>query len=425
MKTIKEFLSELANLDVKLWLEPNHKNDNSRDFSLRCNSPAGVITPQIREQLVERKVEIINFLQQVDIRSKSTLPTIEPMADETLPLPLSFAQERLWFLNQLEGASATYNMPAAVRISGNSDINALQQALTEIVRRHQVLRTSFHTVDDRPIQVIHPATTLKIQAIDLQALAPIDRSTEYQAAIEKEALIPFDLETAPLIRCSLLLLSATEQVLLLTMHHIISDGWSIGVLIQELAFLYPAFCAGSPSPLPELPIQYADFALWQRQYLAGSMLETQLDYWQQQLQGAPELLQLPTDRPRPHLQTYRGTTQSFTLSADLNQQLQSLSRESGTTLFMTLAAAFSTLLYRYSGQSDLVLGTPIANRNRREIESLIGFFVNTLVLRTRFEDNPSFAQLLTQVREITLQAYEHQDVPFEQVVEALKPQRSL
>ncbi|PSB55843.1 non-ribosomal peptide synthetase, partial [Chamaesiphon polymorphus] len=348
-----------------------------------------------------------------------------PRQDESTSLALSFAQERLWFLNQLEGSSATYNMPAAVRISGSLDINALQQALTEIVCRHQVLRTSFHTVDGHPVQVIHPATTLKMQAIDLQALAPIERRTKCQAEIDREAITPFDLEAAPLIRCSLLLLSATEQVLLLAMHHIISDGWSIGVFIQELAVLYPAFCAGAPSPLPELPIQYADFAVWQRKYLSGQILEAQLNYWQQQLQGAPELLQLPTDRPRPQIQTYRGKSQSFPVSIELNDRLQSLSRESGTTLFVTLAAAFSTLLYRYSGQSDLVLGSPIANRNRREIESLIGFFVNTLVLRVRFEDNPSFAQLLTQVRETTLQAYEHQDVPFEQVVEALKPQRSL
>ncbi|PSB45112.1 non-ribosomal peptide synthetase, partial [Chamaesiphon polymorphus] len=251
------------------------------------------------------------------------------------------------------------------------------------------------------------------------------RNATIQQLAQQEVITPFDLETTPLIRASLLLLSATEQVLLLAMHHIISDGWSIGVLIQELAVLYPAFCAGAPSPLPELAIQYADFALWQRKYLSGQILEAQLNYWQQQLQDAPELLQLPTDRPRPHIQTYRGKSQSFPISIELSDRLQSLSRESGTTLFMTLAAAFSTLLYRYSGQSDLVLGSSIANRNRREIEPLIGFFVNALVLRVRFEDNPSFAQLLTQVRETTLQAYEHQDVPFEQVVEALKPQRSL
>ncbi|NEN99013.1 MAG: hypothetical protein F6K50_27025 [Moorea sp. SIO3I7] len=220
-------------------------------------------------------------------------------------------------------------------------------------------------------------------------------------------------------------LDTTEYVLVLTMHHIVSDGWSMGILIEELSRLYQAIAASEPSPLPELPIQYADFALWQRQWLSGEILENQVNYWKQELLGAPELLQLPTDRPRPHVMSYRGSTEDFSLSTELTDKLQQLSVNAGSTLFMTLQAAFATLLYRYSGQSDILIGSPIANRNRREIEPLIGFFVNTLVLRTRFEDNPSFEQLLRQVRETRLKAYEHQDVPFEQVVEALQPQRSL
>lgn len=353
------------------------------------------------------------------------LPAIEPIEDPTAPIPLSFAQERLWFLSQLEGASATYNIPAAVRITGTLDTNSLQQALSEIVRRHQVLRTSFGSIDGDTVQVIHPDTDFNIQVIDLQTLTIDEHNRACQAATQQEAQTPFDLEKAPLIRCSLLQLSATEYIVLLTMHHIVSDGWSMGILIQELSVLYPAFVAGARSPLAELPIQYADFTVWQKKYLSGALLETQLNYWGAQLQGAPELLQLPTDRVRPSTQTYQGRTQSFTISSTLHQQLQALSRKSGATLFMTLSAAFSTLLYRYSGQSDILVGSPIANRNHSEIESLIGFFVNTLVLRTRFEDNPSFEQVLSAVRETTLQAYEHQDVPFEQVVEALNPQRYL
>jgi len=348
------------------------------------------------------------------------LPPIQPTKERT-QLPLSWAQERLWFLNQLEGPSATYNIPIAIRITGSLDIDALQQALAEIVRRHEVLRTSFHTVNGVPVQVIHPATTIKIKVVDLQQQG----ETPLQQLAQQEATTPFDLEIAPLIRCSCVQLSAREYVLFLTVHHIVADGWSLGVFFRELSALYQAFRDQEASPLAELPIQYADFGIWQRQWLSGEVLATQLHYWRNQLQSAPSLLQLPTDRPRPSVQTYRGQTLSWRLNADLKQKLQTLSRESGTTLFMTLYAAFATLLYRYSSESDILIGTPIANRTRNEIEPLIGFFVNTLVLRTQFADNPSFENLLAQVRETTLQAYEHQDAPFEQVVETLQPQRSL
>ena len=410
MKSIQEFLSEIAALDVKLWMDEN---------SLRCNAPQGILTPEIRAKLSDHKDEIIKFLQDSHLR----LIPRSPRNNE--PLPLSWAQERLWFLNQLEGSTATYNIPAAVHITGNLDLNVLQQALSEIVRRHSILRTSFQTVNGTPRQVIHPSVTIKINVVDLQQLSITERETVQKQLALEEAITPFNLEIAPLIRCSLLQLSAKKYVLFLTMHHIVSDGWSTGVLVREVSTLYQASCAGAPSPLPELPIQYADFAVWQRQWLSGSILETQLNYWRDQLHDAPSLLQLPTDRPRPVVQTYQGRTQTFTLNRDLTQKLQSLSGKSSTTLFMTLYAAFATLLYRYSGQTDILVGSPIANRNHSEIESLIGFFVNTLVLRTSFEANPSFENLLKQVRETTLNAYEHQDVPFEKVVEALQPQRSL
>ena len=352
-----------------------------------------------------------------------SLPPIQPTKERT-QLPLSWAQERLWFLNQLEGASATYNIPLAVRITDSIYIEAIQQALSEIVRRHEVLRTRFQQVNGIPVQVVHPEATMNIQVVDLQLLVDSERETHLQQLAQQEALTPFDLEIAPLIRCSLLLLSATEYVLLLTMHHIVSDRWSLGVLVSELSALYQAFSTSLPSPLPALSIQYADYAVWQKQWLSGEVLAPQLDYWRVQLAGAPSLLQLPTDAPRPNVQTYHGKTQSFSLHTDLTEKLRVLSQKSGTTLFMTLYAGFATLLHRYSGESDILVGIPIANRHHLEIEPLIGFFVNTLVLRTQFADNPSFEQLMVQVRETTMQAYEHQDVPFEQVVEALKPERS-
>ncbi|NEO35901.1 MAG: amino acid adenylation domain-containing protein [Moorea sp. SIOASIH] len=362
--------------------------------------------------------------QLLTTENQLSLPLIQPRTDSE-QLPLSSAQKRLWFLNQLEGISATYNIPVALRITGNLIINALEQALSEIISRHEVIRTSFSTINGTPTQVIHPDSTININVVDLQQYPDQERETILQQEVKQEATTPFDLEIAPLIRCKLWQLDTTEYVLVLTMHHIVSDGWSMGILIEELSSLYQAIAASEPSPLPELAIQYADFALWQRQWLTGEILENQFNYWKQELEGASELLKLPTDHPRPHVMSYQGSSESFSLTAELTQKLQQLSVNAGSTLFMTLQAAFATLLYRYSGQFDILIGSPIANRNRREIEPLIGFFVNTLVLRTRFEHNPSFSQLLRQVRETTLNAYEHQDVPFEQVVSALQPQRSL
>ncbi|MEO1427763.1 MAG: amino acid adenylation domain-containing protein [Cyanobacteria bacterium J06633_8] len=362
-----------------------------------------------------------------ELRTKNSslnLSSIQPRT-ENGQLPLSWAQERLWFLDQLEGSNAIHNISGGLRIKGNLDINALQLALSEIVNRHEVLRTSFQKEDGKPIQVIHPQATINIDLVDLEQLEATERENFVQQQAKLEANTPFNLEIAPLIRSSLLKLSSTEYVLLLTMHHIVSDGWSMGIFIEEVCSLYKAFTQGEPTPLVELLIQYADFAIWQRQYLSGDLLQTQLNYWLSQLNGAPSLLQLPTDRPRQGLQTYQGSEKSFTLNADLTQKVKTLSQSSGTTLFMTLFAAFATLLYRYSGQSDITIGSPIANRNRNDIEPLIGFFVNTLVLRSHFEDNPSFESLLAQVRETTLKGYENQDVPFEKLVEAIQPQRDL
>jgi amino acid adenylation domain-containing protein len=340
-------------------------------------------------------------------------------------IPLSFAQARLWFLDQLQPDSAFYNIPIALHLSGQLNVAALESSLNEIIRRHEVLRTNFTKVSGQPVQVIASTLKLKLLLVDLQNLPFCEREVEAQRLVTTFAERPFDLEREPLVRTKLLKLDETEYVFLLTVHHIIFDGWSTGVFYGELAALYEAFCTGKPKVLPELPIQYADFALWQRHWLTPEVLVPQLSYWKQQLLGAPALLELPTDRPRKAVQSYRGAYQSFTLSLELSEALAELSKRAGVTRFMTLYAAFVTLLYRYTGSEDIVVGTPVANRNRQEIEGLIGFFVNTLVLRTDLSANPSFEELLGRVREVALGAYAHQDLPFEQLVEALQPERSL
>ncbi len=345
--------------------------------------------------------------------------------DDVFVFPASFAQQRLWFLEQLEGGSATYNIPVALSLTGSLHVTALEQAVAEIVQRHEALRTTFLMVDGTPVQMIAPTLTITVPLTDLQSLPKSKQSDEVQRLATEEAQRPFDLVKGPLLRLTLLRLGQESHVLLITMHHIISDGWSIGILIQELSVLYQAFSQGNPSPLSELPIQYADFAHWQRQWLSGEVLQALLNYWQQQLASAPPLLELPTDRPRPPVQTFTGSTERFHLDQNLTQKLQVLSQKFGVSIFMTLLAAFVTLLGRYSGQEDIVVGSPIANRNRRETELLIGFFVNTLVLRTSLQGNPTFQQLLNRIKQVSLDAYAHQDLPFEQLVEALQPQRNL
>jgi amino acid adenylation domain-containing protein len=338
--------------------------------------------------------------------------------------PLSFAQQRLWFLSQLEPHSIAYHLANATRITGPLNIKAIEQSVNAIIQRHGTLRTTFVAMEGQPVQVIAPSLTLALPVIDLSQLAATERETQVQRLAAAEAQRPFDLAAGPLLRCTLLRLAENEHVLLLTMHHIVSDGWSMGVFIREMVLLYQAFTNGQPSPLPELPIQYADYAAWQREWLQGEALEQQVTYWKHQLAGVP-VLELPTDRPRPAKLTYQGTTLSFQLSESLKTALQALCRREGVTLFMTLLAGFQTLLSRYTGQVDIAVGSPIANRNRSEIEGLIGFFVNTLVLRANLSGHLTFRQLLGQVRGTTLEAYMHQDLPFERLVEALQPARDL
>jgi amino acid adenylation domain-containing protein len=353
-----------------------------------------------------------------------TAPVIEPI-DRSEKLPLSFAQQRLWFLAQMEPDSPFYNIPAAIRLRGRLNLTALQQSLQTIVSRHEVLRLSFQTTEGQPTAVLVPSPQLSLPVIDLTELPPVEREAAVRALADAESQRPFTLDRPPLLRATLLQVQAEEYVLLFTMHHIVSDGWSIGVLVREVAVLYQAYCQGQRSPLPELPIQYVDFAVWQRQWLQGEVLQQQQDYWKQQLTDAPAVLELPTDYPRSAIQTFQGATYAFAVSPELAKALKRLSRQSGCTLFMLLLAAFQVMLARYSGQDDIVVGSPIANRNRSEVEGLIGFFVNTLVLRTSLVGHLSFRQVLQRLREVTLGAYAHQDVPFEQLVELLQPQRSL
>ncbi|HEX6045328.1 MAG TPA: amino acid adenylation domain-containing protein [Pyrinomonadaceae bacterium] len=340
-------------------------------------------------------------------------------------LPLSFAQQRLWFLCQLEPGLVAYNVPAAVRLIGNLNVTVLNWSLNEIVRRHESLRTTFDSVAGQPVQIIAPELTLSIPVIDLTHLPEALRDAEAFRLAQEDAGGAFDLAAGPLVRAVLLRLGPEEHVLILTMHHIVSDGWSQGVLKSELSALYEAGINKRPSPLPELSIQYADFAVWQRGWLKDGELDRQTQYWRKQLAGAPPSLELPADRTHPPQMDYRGSTFLFELPADLSESLTALSRREGATLFMTLLAAFKALLWRYTGQNDIVVGTPVANRNREELEGLIGFFVNTLALRTDFSGDPTFRELLAQVREVSLAAYAHQDLPFELLVEELQPVRAL
>jgi amino acid adenylation domain-containing protein len=349
------------------------------------------------------------------------LPALVPLQSR-VDLPLSFSQQRLWFLAQLEPNSPAYNIPAAVRVKGSLNVTALSDALNEIIRRHEVLRTRFVQADGVPVQRIDAQVKLAIPIIDLTGLPPASRETRAFELAAEEARKPFSLEHPPLVRASVLKLSEDESLLLFTMHHIVSDGWSMGVLVEELSTLYAQFVSGTFSPMPSLQIQYGDFASWQRQWLQGKALEEHLDYWRTQLQGSANV-ELPTDRPRPSEPSFKGASVSFVVPKAVAQKLTEVSRKHEATLFMTLLSAFKALLGRYTGQDDISVGTPIANRNQTGVEGLIGCFVNMLVLRTALSGDPEFAEVLARVREVALGAYAHQDIPFEKLVEALRVDR--
>ncbi|HEY0077792.1 MAG TPA: condensation domain-containing protein, partial [Pyrinomonadaceae bacterium] len=305
-------------------------------------------------------------------------------------LPLSFAQQRLWFLDQLQPGSPAYNMPGRMRLSGRLDARALEESIDEVVRRHESLRTTFQARDGRPVQRISPHVRLQLPLADLSTLGDAERTRELERLSMEVSQQPFNLSEGALLRGLLVKLSDEEHVLLLTMHHIVSDGWSISIFIREVAVLYEAFSQGKESPLEELPIQYADYAVWQREWLCGEVLDEQLAYWREQLGGELPVLQLPLDKPRPAVQKFSGAALSIEIPESVRAKLEILSRREGATLYMTLLAAFQTLLSRYSHQTDILVGSPLAGRNRQEIEQLIGFFVNTLVMRTDLAGNPTF-----------------------------------
>ncbi|HJX27046.1 MAG TPA: amino acid adenylation domain-containing protein, partial [Thermoanaerobaculia bacterium] len=353
-----------------------------------------------------------------------TAPPLAPRPREE-PQPLSFAQQRLWFIDQLEPGSPQYNMPVELRIEGPLDCAVLARCLGEIVRRHEALRTVFAELEGTPVQVIQPPAPFVPPLVDLSGLPERARASAAARLAGAEAVRPFDLIHGPLLRGVLLRLAEGDHTAALTLHHIVSDGWSMGILAREVTALYPAFAAGRLSPLPELPVQYADFAAWQRSWLQGEVLENAISFWRRELAGLPPLLELPTDRPRPAVQSFRGATRPVRLPAGLIRRLEALARREGATLFMVLLAGLQTLLARTSGRDDLVVGSPVAGRNWAEIEELIGFFVNTLVLRSHLRGDPTFRELLGRVRETSLAAYLHQEVPFEKLVEELAPERSL
>ncbi|MEG4517833.1 MULTISPECIES: amino acid adenylation domain-containing protein [unclassified Microcoleus] len=399
--------------------------DSLRIFELKnqIESDLGV-TVSVADLFEDRSMArlAVQILEQLTGNTKAAVP--RPVS-RSRHLPLSFAQERLWFFDQLEPGNPFYNLCGAVRITGQLNAETLRQSIEKIIERHEVLRTAFAGGEKEQIQVIFEAKSFPLPLIDLRDRSPDERENIARKLCAEEAKLPFDLTQPNLLRAKLLRLYETEHTLLLSAHHIIFDGWSLGVFLRELAAFYEGFANKNLASLPPLQIQYADFASWQRQQMQGEILETQLTYWKQQLSGSAAVLNLPTDFSRPAVQSYKGGRQLFELPEHLTEAIRQLSRSEKTTFFMTLLAAFKTLLYRYTGQEDILVGSPIASRNSTETESLIGFFVNTLVLRSDLNGNPTFRELLNRVQEVALGAYAHQDVPFEKLVEELQPNRDL
>lgn len=402
-----DFLSYLRGLDINL------SADGER---LHVNAPKGVLTPSVQAEISARKAEILTFLQETNFAASSPLPSI-PIVSRDADLPLSDAQERLWSVAQLAPDSAVYNLHIAVRLTGSLNVPALERSLSEIVRRHETLRTTFSVVEEKPVQVISSDLKIKLPVVDLKQLAGEKLEVEVQRRAEEEAKTPFDLEQDLLLRVGLLRLDESEYIFLATMHHMISDGWSFKVFFQELSALYKAFSDGKSSPIPALPVQYADFAAWHRQWLQGEKLEAQRGYWKQQLSGEVPVLDLPADYPRSAAKTDRGASQSLVLSKALTEKLKIFTRHEERTLFITLLAAFKALLYQYTGQEDLVICSPVACRDHDQTKGLIGYFNNIVVMRTNLSDDPNFRTLMDRVQQVALATYEHQDFPFQELTE--------
>lgn len=410
MNTIKDFLQQLSRLGVRFWIQDNQ---------LHFKAPKGALSTTMQQQMSARKAEIRTAIEA--LQDRHVIKAVPRDGD----LPLSFAQQRLWFLDQWYGASPVYNEPAALQLDGTLNQVALLAALKEIVNRHEVFRTTFSNDQGHPRQHIHDDVDLQMPVTDLRHIASIEQTDVLQQSLSEQTNHAFDLSHDLMLNVRLYQLAPQRHVLCLVMHHIACDGWSAGVLINELTQLYQAYYNDQASPLPPLPIQYADFAHWQKHYFHGKALQQPLDFWRQHLADAPTKLDLPTDYPRPTQETFNGARYHFQLNRQQQQKLLQLGRQTDTTLFMILLAIFKILLYRHSGEHDVVVGSAIANRNHADIEALVGFFVNTLALRSDLSGNPTFLELLKQLRGTTHDAYQHQDLPFEKLVEEIKPDRSL
>jgi hypothetical protein len=407
-------LDSLMSLDLK----------NQLEVDLKITIPVAVFLKGASlNELVDLALAELTSVRDGDGRSA------EPLDIQKIPrtgeLALSFSQQRLWLLEQLEPGNTAYNIPTAVRLKGALNTTAVEYAFNEIIRRHESLRSNFLLQDGRAVQVVSPEFKLELPMVDLREMPPEQRDSEAMRLATEEARRPFDLTSDRLLRALVIRLSEQEHIVVVTMHHIVSDGWSMGVFVAEMRTLYDAFINGKSSSLPELPFQYVDFAHWHREWLQGDVLDAQLAYWKQRLSDSPPALELPTDRPRSPIQTFSGAREYLRLPQSLSRALGELSRQEGCTLFMTLLAAFKVLLHQYTQQDDISVGSFIANRNKPGTEGLIGFFVNNLVLRTKLSGNPTFREFMARVRETTVGAYQNQDLPFEKILDSLQIERDL
>ena len=378
---------------------------------------------RLRNLSPAKRMLLLKALQNEAVRAEESR-TI-PGRPEDGPARLSFAQRRLFFIDQLYPDNPAYNMPAAVRLRGPLQVSVLERSFNEEVRRHEILRTTFVIANGEPVQVISPATPVQLPLVDLSEIAGSELESTARELAKREGQRPFDLAQGPLVRMTVLRLSDSDHIAVLTMHHITSDAWSIDIFLRELSILYENFSMEHPSPLPELSIHYADYAHWQTQQFQETRLDQQLEYWKKQLSGATAIPELPTDLARPIMQTYHGSQHYLFFDKGLLERLEGLSRRTNVTLFMLLLAVFKVLLYCFTGHPDVVVGSPVDNRQRIELEGLIGFFLNTLVLRTDLSGNPQFEELLARVREVVLGAHAHQELPFEMLVKSLQPERDL
>lgn len=413
--TVYELMAKLGSVGIKLWVEENQ---------LKFKAPKGALTPDLKKNLIDNKQAVIDFLKEARVSDTSEKDSI-PKADRSLPIPLSHAQQRLWFIEQLTPGSSTFHIPAALYLTGILDYQALESAFLELILRHEALRTVFSADGEEPTQIINPIENFHIPLESLMDYAEGEKIAEVKRRVEKEVQTSFDLTKGPLIRARLYQLDDNKHGLIVTMHHIVTDGWSMGIFVREISALYAAQRMGISAPLPELDIQYADFAAWQRNWLQGEELDRQLSYWRLALDQAPSQLALPFDRPRPTLQTLNGAIENVEFGAQATAALRKLAKEFDTTLYVVLMSIYKVVLSRWAQQKDICVGMPVAGRTRAEVEGLIGFFVNTLVIRTRFQGNPSFRDIISEVKERVLGAQSHQDVPFEAIVEELNTPRNL